>query len=309
MRVVVVLGGNALSHPGQAAGPEGQRARLRGATAALAELARRHDLVVTHGSGPLVGLLAAQAEASGAAPTLDVLGAESEGMIGYWIEQELSNALPGRDVATLLTQVEVAPDDPAFRQPSKPIGPVYAEPEARRLAEQRGWRIAPVDGGFRRVVPAPEPREIHELRTIQLLVKLGVIVVCGGGGGIPVVKGAHGGLQGVEAVIDKDLSAALLASRIGADVLLMLTDVPAVYADWPAPRREEIRAIPPRSLRDFACEPHSMGPKVEAARRFAQQPGRTAAIGALGDAARILRGEAGTTVAASVSRPRIVRVD
>jgi carbamate kinase len=308
MLVVVVLGGSALAPPSDAAGPEGQRASLREATAALAELARRHDLVVTHGSGPQVGLLAARADASGAAPPLDVLGAESEGMIGYWIDQELSNALPGRDVATLLTQVEVERDDPAFARPAKPIGPVVGEAEARRLVEQRGWRIAPCDGGFRRVVPAPEPREIHELRTIQLLVKLGVIVVCGGGGGIPVVKGAHGGLQGVEAVIDKDLSAALLAGRIGAEFLLMLTDVPAVYADWPSPRREEIRAIPPRSLHDFRFEPGSMGPKIEAAHRFAVQPGRTAAIGALGDAARILRGEAGTTVTAGVARPQIVRV-
>jgi carbamate kinase len=229
-------------------------------------------------------------------------------MIGYWIDQELSNALPDRDVATLLTQVEVASDDPAFREPAKPIGAAYPEAEARRIAAERGWQIAPSEGGFRRVVPSPEPREIHELRTIQLLVKLGVIVVCGGGGGIPVVRSESGGLRGVEAVVDKDLSAALLASRIGADFLLMLTDVPAVYADWPEPRRQEIRAVPPRSVHELHCEPGTMGSKLEAAHRFAVQPGRVAAIGALDDALRVLHGEAGTTVAASVERPRIVRV-
>jgi carbamate kinase len=304
--VVVALGRNALARRGESLDVERQRANVRVAATALAELAGRHDLVITHGSGTQVGLLALQAEAVGNAAPLDVLGAGSEGMIGYWIEQELSNQLPDRDVATLLTQVEVAADDPAFESPSEPIGPVYPEAEARRIAEARGWRIAPDHGGYRRVVPSPAPRGIHELRTIQLLVKLGVIVVCGGGGGIPVVKTADGGFHGVEAVIDKDLSAALLATHLGADFLLMLSDVPAVYADWPEPGREQIRAIPPRKLREFSFEPETMAPKIEAARRFATQPGRVAAIGALEEAARILRGKAGTTISASAQKVQIV---
>jgi carbamate kinase len=306
--VVVSLGRNALARRGDPLDVEHRRANVRVAATALAELAARHDLVITHGSGTQVGLLALQAEALGNGAPLDVLGAGSEGMIGYWIEQELSNRLPDRDVATLLTQVEVAPDDPAFDNPSKPIGPVYPEDEAHRLAEARGWRIAPDRGGYRRVVPSPAPRAIHELRTIQLLVKLGVIVVCGGGGGIPIVK-TETGFHGVEAVIDKDLSAALLATHLGADFLLMLSDVPAVYADWPEPGRQQIRAIPPRKLRELRFESGTMAPKVEAARRFATQPGRVAAIGALEEAARILRGKAGTTISASVQKLEIVTGD
>ena len=308
MLVVVALGRNALARRGDPLDVEHRRANLRIAATALAELAARHDLVITHGSGTQVGLLALQAEAVGDGAPLDVLGAGSEGMIGYWIEQELSNQLPGRDIATLLTQVEVAPGDPAFGNPSKPIGPVYPEAEARRIAEARGWRIAPDRGGYRRVVPSPAPRAIHELRTIQLLVKLGVIVVCGGGGGIPVVK-TESGFHGVEAVVDKDLSAALLATHLGADFLLMLSDIPAVYADWPEPRREQIRAIPPRKLREFRFESGTMAPKIEAARRFATQPGRVAAIGALEEAARILRGKAGTTISASAQKVQIVSDD
>jgi carbamate kinase len=179
---------------------------------------------------------------------LDVLNAETEGMIGYWIDQELGNLLPGRDVATLLTQVEVKADDPAFDHPTKPIGPVYAEAEGRRVAAERGWQMAADRGGLRRVVPSPDPRGIRELRTIEILVKLGVVVVCGGGGGIPVICDERGALHGVEAVIDKDLSAELLASRLGADALLLLTDVPGIYADWPAPARRLIRALPPRMV-------------------------------------------------------------
>jgi carbamate kinase len=307
--VVVSLGQNALVRPGESPDVEHQRANVRVAASALAELAGRHDLVITHGSGTPVGPLALQAQDVGGAAPLDVLGAGSEGVIGYWIEQELSNRLPDRDIATLLTQVEVSPGDPAFENPSQPVGPVYPEAEARRLAEARGWRIAPDRGGFRRVVPSPAPRAIHELRTIQLLVKLGVIVVCGGGGGIPVVKTPAGGFHGVEAVVDKDLSASLLATHLGADFLLMLTDVPAVYADWPQPAREPIRAIPPRELRELHFEAGTMAPKIEAARRFATQPGRVAAIGALEEAARILRGKAGTTISASAQTIQIARAD
>jgi len=274
--VVAALGGNALVRRGEPLSAEGQRAHVAEAARALAELAREHDLVVTHGNGPQVGLLALGAEAAGVPAPLDVLGAESEGMIGYWIDQELGNLLPGREVATLLTQVEVAAGDPAFANPTKPIGPP----------------------GRRRLVPSPEPRAIVELRTIEILVRLGVVVVCAGGGGIPVVRDPRGGHRGVEAVIDKDLAAALLATRLGAHALLLLTDVPAVFADWPEPAREPIRAIRPGELARMHFEPGSMGPKAEAARRFAARAGRAAGIGALEDAARILRGEAGTTVRA-----------
>lgn len=302
MRVVAALGGNALARPGEPLDAEHQRAAVAGAAESLATLARGHDLVVTHGNGPQVGLLALQ---SGGATPFDVLGAETEGMIGYWIEQELGNRLSGREVAVLLTQVVVDPSDPAFAEPTKPIGPVYAEAEARRLAAERGWVVRPDRGGYRRVVPSPEPREIRELRTIEILVKLGVVVVCSGGGGIPVVEDERGALHGVEAVVDKDLSAALLAERLGADALLLLTDVDGVYEDWPEPARRLVRAVPPRELSGWDLDPGSIGPKVRAAQRFAAERGRFAAIGRLDEAERLLRREAGTAVSADVRERRI----
>ena len=299
MRIVVALGGNALLRRGESAAASVQRANVGQAVRALAELAAGHELVVTHGNGPQVGLLALQTEAYTAVPPypLDVLGAESEGMIGYLLEQELRNVLPGRDVATLLTQVVVDAADPAFRRPAKPIGPVYPEPEARRLAAERGWTVAPDGTAFRRVVASPEPRDIVELGTIRLLVEAGVLVVCAGGGGIPVTVDRHGALRGIEAVIDKDLSAALLARLVGADFLLMLTDVAAVERNWGTPLATPIRWAAPEDLVPEEFAAGSMAPKVEAARRFVSLTGGTAAIGALADAARIVRGEAGTTVA------------
>ena len=297
---VIALGGNALARRGEPLDPARQRARVREAARQLAALAGEHRLVVTHGNGPQVGLLALQAAAlPGAAPTpLDVLGAESEGMIGYWIEQELANALPGVEVATLLTQVEVDPGDPAFARPSKPIGPLYAEVEARRLAAERGFALAPEPGGWRRVVASPEPRAIVERRTLELLVRAGVLVVCSGGGGIPVVRGEGGERRGVEAVIDKDLSAALLATSLGAERLVMLTDVAAVYADWPAPRLRPIRHARASELDPAAFAAGSMAPKLEAARRFVAAGGRSAHVGALEDALAVARGEAGTVLSA-----------
>jgi carbamate kinase len=295
---VIALGGNALAKRGEPLDVATQRRNVRAAASAVAELARAHEVVVTHGNGPQVGFLALQAEAAGQGevPPLDVLDAETEGMIGYWIEQELANLLPGRDVATLLTQVEVDPDDPAFDAPTKPIGPVYDAANARALAARWGWCVAPDGAGFRRVVPSPEPRAIRELRTIELLVRAGVVVVCAGGGGIPVVRNPDGTLRGVEAVIDKDLSAALLASRLGAAALLLLTDVPGVFTDWPEPARQALRRVTPRRLRRLRFDPGSMGPKVEAACRFVDAGGPCAGIGALEDAARVLAGEAGTRV-------------
>jgi carbamate kinase len=300
MLVVVALGGNALARRGEPLDVATQRRNLARAVTALAELVHAHDVVVTHGNGPQVGLLALQAEAlPGAAGTpLDVLGAESEGMIGYLLEQELANAVPGREVATLLTRVVVAPDDPAFAHPTKPVGPVYTEAEARQLAVDRGWTVAPDGTRWRRVVASPEPLRIVELRTIRLLLDAGVIVVCAGGGGIPVTVDAAGGLRGVEAVVDKDRSAALLAEALGADALLLLTDVAAVDLAWgaggEAPRL--VRRASPESLSAVPWEAGSMGPKVEAACGFVRRTGRLAAIGALEDAAAVLGREAGTTV-------------
>ena len=294
MRIVAALGGNALARRGEPLTAARQVENVRAAALALAELVQDgHELVVTHGNGPQVGLLAAQ---PGGMP-LDVLGAESEGMIGYWIDRELSNVLPGHDVAALLTQVEVDPDDPAFASPTKPIGMVHSEADARSLADERGWRIAPDGAGYRRVVPSPEPQRIVELQTIALLVRHGVIVVCGGGGGIPVVRDAAGALHGCEAVIDKDRFAALLADQLHADFLLLLTDVAAVFEDWPAPAQRPIRHATPAALEKLDLERGSMGPKVEAACRFARRSGRSAGIGALAAASRIVRGEEGTLVA------------
>jgi carbamate kinase len=296
-RVVAALGGNALLRRGEPLEAARQRANVRRAVAALAGLAERAELVVTHGNGPQVGLLALQAAAYEAVPAypLDVLGAESEGMIGYLLEQELENALPGRRVATLLTQVVVAADDPAFGRPTKPIGPVYREAEARRFAARRGWTVARDGAAWRRVVPSPEPHAIVELETIRLLVEHGVLVVCTGGGGIPVVE-EHGLLRGVEAVIDKDFAAALLARDLGADVLLLLTDVSAVERGFGTPEARPIARVTPAELQRERFAEGSMGPKVEAACRFVEATGGRAGIGALGDAASIARGEAGTLV-------------
>jgi carbamate kinase len=296
MRAVVALGGNALLRRGEQPTVEAQRANVEVAVAALAPLARAHELVLTHGNGPQVGLLALQAEAVVDLPPypLDVLGAESEGMIGYLLEQALRNALPGRTVATVLTQVVVAADDPAFAAPSKPIGPVYPERRAYALAGERGWTVAPDGDWFRRVVPSPEPLEIVELDTIRALLAEGVLPVCAGGGGIPVTRNGDGTLHGVEAVIDKDLAAELLARSVGAERLLLLTDVPAV--EW---QGEPLRRTTPAELRGHAFAPGSMGPKVEAVCRFVERTGGVAAIGALRDAAMIAAGRAGTIVAAS----------
>ncbi len=311
MRVVIALGGNALLRRGEPLDATVQRRNVRAAASAVAAVAREHEVVITHGNGPQVGLLLLQSEAYRAvAPyPLDILGAETEGMIGYLIEEELRNVLPGREVATLLTVVEVAADDPAFRRPSKPIGPVYTAAEARRLAVERGWRMAPDGRRWRRVVPSPEPRRIIEIAAIRLLVAAGVIVVCAGGGGIPVVVDPAGGLRGVEAVIDKDLSAALLATTLEADALLLLTDVDAVYAEWGTPWARPLRRATAAELRAMSFAPGSMGPKIEAACRFVESGGRFAAIGALADAALLLRGGAGTRVvgAAEPGAPRCAR--
>lgn len=305
MRVVIALGGNALLRRGEAPSADAQRANVAVAADAVAELAAEHDIIVTHGNGPQIGLLALQAAADPNAPpvSLDVLGAESDGMIGYLIDQELTNRLPGWRVATLLTQVVVAADDPAFEHPSKPVGPVYSATEGTRLAGERGWIMVADGDGVRRAVPSPEPRRIIEIETIRLLADAGVIVICNGGGGIPVVETATGGLAGVEAVIDKDRSSALLASEIGADALLLLTDVPAVQTDWCTPQARALKTVSPDALATYEFQAGTMGPKVEAARRFVAGGGQFAAIGTLGDAAALLAGTAGTRITASAEKP------
>ncbi len=298
MRIVVALGGNALLRRGERPEIEIQRRNVEVAVRSLAEIARLHEVVVTHGNGPQVGLLALQsAPGSDVRPyPLDVLGAESEGMIGYLLEQGLANALPERRVATMLTQVVVNRDDPAFQRPNKPIGPVYDEAEARRLAAEHGFSIAPDGPAFRRVVPSPEPRAIVEVEALRLLVEHGVLVVCVGGGGIPVVIDASGALRGVEAVVDKDLSAALLARVLDADFLLMLTDVQAVERNWRTGRAEPIRSATTAELRELQFADGSMGPKVDAACRFVDSTGGRAAIGALDQASAVLAGRSGTLV-------------
>lgn len=298
MRVVAALGGNALLRRGERADVEVQRHNIQTAVDALAGLAGEHQLIITHGNGPQVGLLALQAEAYQAvqAYPLDVLGAESEGMIGYLLEQELGNQLRARTVATLLTRVIVDADDGAFKQPTKPVGPIYSREDATRLARERGWTIAPDGDAWRRVVASPEPQSIVELEAIRVLVDAGILVICVGGGGVPVSSGADGRLRGVEAVIDKDLAAALLARDLDADALLLLTDVPAIQAAWGTDHAHPIDRITPAGLDELKLESGSMGPKAAAAARFVEQTGGFAAVGALGDAAELLAGRAGTAV-------------
>lgn len=305
MRVVVALGGNALLRRGQRPDAATQRANVATAVAAIAEVARDHQVVVTHGNGPQVGLLALQSAALADAPSypLDVLGAESEGMIGYLLEQQLINALAGRPVATLLTQVAVDADDPAFTNPTKPIGPIYDRATAERLAAERGWSIAPDGEHFRRVVPSPEPRSIIELAAVELLVGAGVLVVCVGGGGIPVVLDQEQRLRGVEAVIDKDLSAALLAIELNADALLMLTDVSNVEVGWRTAQARPLTHVTADELRSLTFAAGSMAPKVQAACRFIDATAGVAGIGALADAAALLRGDRGTRITGAPGRP------
>lgn len=300
VRVVVALGGNALLKRGEPMTAEIQRANVRKAASALADLAEDHDIVVAHGSGPQVGLLALQAAALKDVPPypLDVISAESIGMIGYLVEQELANALPrGTRLATLLTHIEVDRDDPAFERPDKPIGPVYDPPQAETARGAQGWpMVEEAPGRWRRVVPSPLPRRIVQIEVIRMLVAARVVTICVGGGGIPVVRDATGGLQGVEAVIDKDRAAGLLAQELAADAFLMLTDVDAVYLGWGTPDRRPIRAATAAELSAHRFPPGSMGPKVEAACQFAGIAGRIAGIGRLEDARAILEGKAGTIV-------------
>ena len=307
MLIVVALGGNALLRRGEPMTAENQRNNVRAAATALAPVAAEHRIVIAHGNGPQVGLLALQGAAYADVETypLDVLGAQTEGMIGYMIEQELGNLLPfERPFASLLTMVEVDPEDPAFGNPTKFIGPVYTKEEADRLAAEKHWIVKPDGKSWRRVVASPEPKRIFEMRPIEWLLEHNTVIVAAGGGGIPTMyeKGKKRTLAGVECVVDKDLASELLARSLNADLFVMLTDATAVYTGWGTPQQRAIRAATPDVLADMDFAAGSMGPKVMAACRFVTQTGHSAAIGALADLTRIIAGTAGTTISAGKAR-------
>jgi carbamate kinase len=309
VRVVVALGGNALLKRGEPLTAENQRTNAHTACAALAPVALEHELVISHGNGPQVGLLSLMGSAYTAVEEypLDVLGAQTEGMIGYLIEQELGNLLPAdRPLATLLTMIEVDGNDPAFANPTKPIGPIYEKDEADRLAAEKGWTFKPDGESYRRVVPSPKPQRIFELRPIRVLLAQGAIVICAGGGGIPTRytdEPAPAGRQlvGVEAVIDKDLASALLAIDIDADALLIVTDVDAAYTGWGTADQRPIRRAEPAALRSHGFAEGSMGPKILAACEFVEKTGKRAVIGSMSDTPALLAGDAGTTVTLDAS--------
>lgn len=301
MRLVIALGGNALLKRGQPMTCENQRENVRIAAEQIAKAYEGNELIITHGNGPQVGLLALQNNAYKPVPMypLDVIGGESIGMIGYMIQQELVNFVPKTaTLATVLTQTEVDPKDPAFQNPTKPVGPVYEKEEAEKLAKQHGWTIAPDNDKFRRVVPSPDPKRIWGLEPLKTLVRNGHIVICCGGGGIPTYFNEEGLLVGAEAVIDKDLASSLLAASVDADLFVIATDVNGAYVDWGKPTQKRIVQADPKSLRAFGFAKGSMGPKVEAACRFVEKTGKTAVIGSLDEIALILEGKAGTRVVA-----------
>jgi len=296
--VVVGLGGNALAPPSDQSA-EGQRGRIRETAAVLGRIAERNRLVVTHGNGPQVGLLAARESslAPGDRSPLDILTAQTEAMIGCLLQRELENALPGIEVATLLTEVLIDPSDPAFALPTKPIGGFVDEARARALGEALGWTFRQIGSRWRRVVPSPEPIDVLELPVIRRLVTTGVVVICAGGGGIPVmVDEMSGTIVGVDAVIDKDLASALLAVLLDADALVLLTDVDAVYDGFGTPSARSVRRIDVAHLRSMSLDAGSMGPKAEACCRFVEATGRRASIGSLADAEAVVQGDRGTWV-------------
>lgn len=300
MRIVIALGGNALLQRGEPMTASVQLANMKVAAKALAELAQDHEIIVAHGNGPQIGLLALQGLAySPDTPwPLDVLGAETDGMIGYLIEQELMNLLPeGSRCATLLSRVEVSPTDDAFQKPSKPIGPVYSQADAERAQSAHGWvMVQESTGGLRRVVPSPLPIKILGLEAIKVLLKARHCVICAGGGGIPVMRNANGEMEGVEAVIDKDRTSSVLALGLEADALILLTDVDAVYEHFGTANQKPIGQTTAEALQLLDLEPGSMGPKVSAASAFINAGGKLAGIGKLEDARAILERRAGTRI-------------
>ena len=306
MRIVAALGGNALLQRGQKPDASVQEANVARAVAALAPLAEEHELVITHGNGPQVGVLALQSASDPHLTTpypFDVLGAQTQGMIGYWLLQAMQNALTNRQVAAIINQTLVAADDPAFQNPTKFVGEVYTAEEAGELTERRGWVMKPDGDRWRRVVGSPHPQRVVETRLIRLLLNSGAVVICAGGGGVPVIRNERGFLDGVEAVVDKDLTSAVLAEALEADLLLVLTDVPHVVRGFGTADAEPILRATPAMLRREQFPAGSMGPKVEAACRFVEITGDTAGIGRLEDAVAITRGEAGTIVTPSGALP------
>ena len=308
MRIVIALGGNALLRRSDPMTTEVQRRNVRVAADAIAPLAGRHSIVIVHGNGPQVGLLALQADAyRGAEPyPLDVLDAGTQGMIGYLIQQELRSLLPPEhQVVTLLTMVAVDPDDAAFMTPTKFVGPVYSREVAEALESEKGWTFRQDGGAWRRVVPSPEPRRVLEIEPITWLLDRGAVVICAGGGGIPTMypSSGPGELVGAEAVIDKDLASELVAEDVGADLFVMATDVDGVYLDWGTPEQRRLDGVTPGELSRYEFAAGSMGPKVDAASRFVTKTGRRAAIGALADIGRIVAGDAGTNVVAEGAAP------
>ncbi|MBP6116878.1 MAG: carbamate kinase [Neisseriaceae bacterium] len=301
MRIVIALGGNAMLRRGEPLTADNQRQNIRIAAKQIASVMNGNQVVIAHGNGPQVGLLALQNAAYKEVPSypLDVLGAESQGMIGYMIEQELGN-LVGQEVlfSTLLTQVEVDREDPAFLNPTKPIGPVYEQAVAEKLAAERGWHIAPDGDKYRQVVASPRPKAIVNIKPIKWLVEQGCVVICAGGGGIPTYRDRDGLLQGVEAVIDKDLCSSLLASEVAADLFLIATDVSGVFLDWGKPTEKAIATVSPAELKAMDFAAGSMGPKVLAACEFVENSGHDAVIGSLADIEAIVAGTAGTRVSA-----------
>ncbi len=328
MKVVAALGGNALLERGEAPDSDIQESHIARAAAALSPMLHEHDVIITHGNGPQVGVLAVESagDPSLSHPyPLDVLGAQTQGMIGYWLMQALERAAiheaarrgaaehgaahggrGAKPAVCLICRTLVNADDPAFAEPAKFVGPVYDQATASRLAAARGWEMHRDGRAWRRVVPSPEPAGLVELDMIRLLASRGVTVICAGGGGIPVVADEEGGFRGVEAVVDKDLTAALLAQEVGADALLLLTDVAAVQDGYGTRDARPIRRATPAQLRGRlqagAFPAGSMGPKVEAACRFAAATGGLAAIGCLDDAQALLDGRAGTIVQHTTAR-------
>jgi carbamate kinase len=300
VRIVVALGGNALLRRGQPMTADNQRDNVRIAAEQLAPVAEQHELVISHGNGPQVGLLALQGAAYEEVETypLDVLGAQTEGMIGYLIEQEMGNLLPfEKPLASILTMIEVDPDDPAFGDPTKFIGPVYPKEEAERLAAEKGWAIKPDGDKWRRVVASPVPHRIFEIRPIRWLIEQGAVVICTGGGGIPTMyQPGTRTLIGAEVVIDKDRASALLARELEADLFVMATDVAAVYLDFGTPNQRPIERATASELAGSSFAAGSMGPKVEAAVDFVQRTGKRAAIGTLADLGALVEGTRGTNV-------------
>ena len=308
MRIVVALGGNALLKRGEPMTAQNQSANIRLAAEQLAKVKPKNELIISHGNGPQVGLLALQHAAYYAQDSkiepypLDVLVSQTVGMIGYMLQQELTNLLPATPTQTLVTQVIVDEHDPAFSKPSKPIGQVYTQAEAEKLAAEKGWTVMPDGQYYRRAVPSPKPQDVTGINAVKALLAQDHIVICGGGGGVPCVKNAQGQLTGVEAVVDKDLATAVIANHLDADLFIIATDVNAACVNFQKEGERKIAKANPAALEALSAEfaAGSMGPKVQAVINFVKATGKDAAIGSLADIENIVAGKAGTRVSLSV---------